>query len=99
MLTRYTQHLDRYFPDMDSEKRQSEIDSLRHYMFFDRIDAEHKFYDTCHNLSDVNKMSPDTKEKYILRRIPKLNALVLVMQKFSMIDHINTLKRKWQAVG
>lgn len=99
MLTRYTEHLDRYFPDMTQSKKQMEIDSLWHYMFFDRIDAEHKFYDTCHNLSDVHLMQPDTKEKYILRRIPKLNALDFVMRKYNMSDHLNLLKTKWQAVG
>lgn len=99
MLTRYTQHLDRYFPDMDSEKRQSEIDSLWHYIFFDRIDAEHKFYDTCHNLTDVNQMEIDKKTKYILRRIPKLNALAFVMQTLWMSHHLSVLKRKWQEIG
>jgi hypothetical protein len=84
---------------MDVEKKNMEIDSLWHYAFFDRIDALHKYYDTMHNLSDVNKMSSEKKDSYILRRIPKLNALAFVMQKYSMGNYLDSIKRKWQEIG
>lgn len=37
-----------------------------------------------HNLSDVNEMSPEEKERYILRRIPKLQALTFILQQYNM---------------
>jgi len=84
---------------MPIDKKSQEIDSLWHYAFYDQADAIHKIYDTFHNLSDVNDMKKEKKDKYILRRIPKLNALSWVLQQHQMTEPLSLLKRRWQEVG
>ncbi len=83
---------------MNQEKKELEIDSLWHYLFFDEIDARHKFRDTIHNLSDIPNMEPDDKREYIMRRIPKLQALTFVLHRLGLSDKADQLKRQWQSV-
>lgn len=98
LLNSYGPYLDKNCHDLDKERKYQEIDGLWHYIFFDHADARHKFRDTMNNLSDVNKMEPIQKEKYILRRVPKLQALAFVLLRHGMIDELNSLKRQWQSV-
>ena len=83
---------------MSQEKKDQEIDGLWHYIFFDHADARHKFRDTMNNLSDVNQMEQNQKAKYILRRIPKLQALAFVLLRHGMTDKLDELRRCWQSV-
>lgn len=84
---------------MDEQKKEAELANLRQYLYFDRFDALHKWYDTMHNLKDVNSMPHSRKERYILRRIPKLNALILVLNRYELSYEVTFLKRRWQEVG
>ena len=95
----YESHLDTHFSQMDEQKKEAELENLRQYLYFDRLDALHKWFDTMHNLKDVNDMPHSRKERYILRRIPKLNALILVMNRYRLFEEVILLKRRWQEIG
>lgn len=98
LIESYSPYLNKHFPDLSQDKKDQEIDGLWHYIFFDRVDARHKFRDTLHNLSDVNSMSDVQKRKYILRRIPKLQALAFVLLRYGMENELNQLMQQWQSI-
>lgn len=85
--------MDEYCKELSPEKKEKEIDGLWHYLFFDPTDARHKFIDTMHNLSDMKDMKE--KEYYKLRRIPKLQALIFVFNKYDMTHEIDMLLQAW----
>ncbi len=89
----YRMHLDRYCEKLSPEKKEKEIDGLWHFLFFDPTDARHKVIDSMNNLSDVKDMKE--KEYYKLRRIPKLQALLFVLEKYKMTHEIDMLLQAW----
>ena len=91
-------YLGKNCPDLTQEKKDQEIDGLWHYIFFDHADARHKFRDTMNNLSDVNQMEQYQKQNYIIRRIPKLQALAFVLLRHGMTNELDKLRRQWQSV-
>lgn len=98
LFNSYDLYLGKNCPELSQEKKDQEIDGLWHYIFFDHSDARHKFRDTMNNLSDVNQMKKEQKEKYITRRIPKLQALAFVLLRHGMTDELEKLRSQWQIV-
>lgn len=98
LFNSYGLYLGKNCPDLSQEKKDQEIDGLWHYIFFDHADARHKFRDTMNNLSDVNRMNKEQKERYITRRVPKLQALAFVLLRHGMTDKLVQLQRQWQLV-
>ena len=87
--------MNRYSSWLSNEKREEEIDGIIHYLYFDQIDAKHKYYDTIHNLSDVHEMESLGKEKYLTRRLVKLQILAFVLYRFNMSDELDRLREYW----
>ena len=108
----YKVYLDASYPYLkedkkkEKEKKEKEIDGLWHYKFFDEIDAMHKYYDTTNNIADMNAMSLVPKEnevlsekqKYEIRRKPKLSALIYVLNKLKMSREKSELLQLWLSV-
>jgi hypothetical protein len=93
----YERHLNIYFPNMSEEKKETEILACWNYAFFDEHDARHKYYDTLHNLSDVAHMQDENEKiKYIARRIPKVNALVMALKRNGLQKYIEKLASVWR---
>ena len=100
LIHSYERHLSYYFPDMTKEDQEAEIGACWNHAFFDEKDALHKYYDTVHNISDIEQMhDEDKKMRYILRRIPKINALMMVLKHNNMNRYIDSLKSIWTQMG